>query len=59
RGRVPGLFLMAHGVNEEVARSLGEEEKRDLATALAAAFERMRHPVFNNPQLAEPRHPPS
>ncbi|MGH7107875.1 MAG: DUF2244 domain-containing protein [Acetobacteraceae bacterium] len=59
RGRVPGLFLTAHGVNEEVARSLGEDEKRDLATALAAAFERMRHPVFDNPQLAEPSHPPS
>lgn len=59
RGRVPGLFLRAHGVSEEVARSLGEEEKRDLASALAAAFDRMRHPVFHNPQLAEPPHPPT
>lgn len=54
RGRVPGLFLRAHGVSEEVARSLGEEEKRDLASALTAAFDRMRHPVFDNPQLADP-----
>ncbi|MGH7072492.1 MAG: DUF2244 domain-containing protein [Acetobacteraceae bacterium] len=54
RGRVPGLFLKAHGVSEEVARSLGEEEKRDLASALTAAFDRMRHPVFDNPQLIDP-----
>lgn len=53
RGRVPALILAAHGVHEEIARSLGEEEKRDLAEALAAAFDRMRHPKFDNPQLAE------
>ncbi len=52
RGRVPALLLVAHGVSEEVARALGEEEKRDLAEALAAAFDRMRHPRFDNPQLA-------
>jgi len=53
RGRVPALLLMAHGVREEVARTLGEEKKRDLAAALAAAFDRMRHPRFDNPQLSE------
>lgn len=53
-GQVPALLLVARGVREEVARALGEEEKRDLAGALAAAFDRMRHPVFDNPQLAEP-----
>jgi uncharacterized membrane protein len=51
-GRVPGLFLASHGRREEVARMLGEEEKRDLAGALKAALHRMRHPVFDNPQLA-------
>jgi len=57
RGRVPALLLVAHGVSEEVAAALGEDEKRDLAAALSAALHRMRHPVFDNPQLAEP--PPS
>ncbi|MDA8051354.1 MAG: DUF2244 domain-containing protein [Rhodospirillales bacterium] len=53
RGRVPALLLVGHGVREEVARALGEDEKRDLARALAAALHRMRNPVFDNPQLAE------
>ena len=51
-GRVPGLFLASHGRREEVARMLGETEKRDLAGALKAVLHRMRHPVFDNPQLA-------
>ena len=51
-GRVPGLFLASHGKREEVARALGETEKRDLAGALKTALHRMRHPVFDNPQLA-------
>lgn len=54
QGQVPALLLVAHGVHEEVARALGEDEKRDLAGALDAAFDRMRHPLFDNPQLAEP-----
>ncbi|MGH7122353.1 MAG: DUF2244 domain-containing protein [Acetobacteraceae bacterium] len=54
QGQVPALLLVAHGVHEEVARALGEDEKRDLAGALSAAFDRMRHPVFDNPQLVEP-----
>jgi uncharacterized membrane protein len=50
-GRVPGLFLTARGTQVEVARSLGEPEKRDLAEALAGAVHRLKNPVFDNPQL--------
>jgi uncharacterized membrane protein len=50
-GRVPGLFLSTHGRREEVARSLGEFQKRDLADALRAALFRLRNPEFENPQL--------
>jgi uncharacterized membrane protein len=52
-GRVPGLWLGARGVREEVARSLGEDEKRDLARALSEALYRWRNPRFDNPQLAD------
>jgi uncharacterized membrane protein len=50
-GRVPGLYLAARGAQVEVAMSLGEPEKRDLAEALAGALHRLRNPVFDNPQL--------
>lgn len=50
-GRVPALLLLGHGLREEVGRALGEEAKRDLAEALAAALHRRRNPVFDNPQL--------
>jgi uncharacterized membrane protein len=50
-GRVPGLYLTARGRHVEVAHSLGEPEKRDLAEALAGALHRLKHPVFDNPQL--------
>ncbi len=50
-GRVPGLFLISRGRREEVARALGEPQKRDFAAALRSALDRLRHPVFNNPQL--------
>jgi uncharacterized membrane protein len=50
-GRVPRLLLVAHGVREEVATSLGEAEKRDLWVALAQALHRLRNPRFDNPQL--------
>jgi uncharacterized membrane protein len=50
-GRVPGLFLSARGQTEEVAKALGEAEKRDLAEALGGALYRWRNPVFDNPQL--------
>jgi len=52
-GRVPRLFLAARGVKEEIASMLGEEEKRDLAGALRDALYRLRHPVFDNPQLRD------
>jgi uncharacterized membrane protein len=50
-GRVPRLLLVAHGVREEIAASLGEAEKRDLSVALAGALHRLRNPRFDNPQL--------
>ncbi len=50
-GRVPGLVLTARHTRVEIARSLGEDEKRDLANALAEALARLRSPVFDNPQL--------
>lgn len=52
-GRVPRLFLAARNTREEIGGSLGEAEKRDLATALTDALHRMRHPVFDNPQLRD------
>jgi uncharacterized membrane protein len=50
-GRVPTLLLTTHGRREEVGRSLGEPEKRELADALKDALHRLRHPIFDNPQL--------
>jgi uncharacterized membrane protein len=50
-GTVPRLFLTARGLTHEVARQLGEAQKRDLAAALTRALERWRNPVFDNPQL--------
>ena len=50
-GQVPKLLLVAHGVREEVAATLGEEEKRDLWAALRDALYRLRNPSFDNPQL--------
>lgn len=50
-GRAPALWLSDRGGRMEVGAELGEAEKRDLATALAAALHRHRNPVFNNPQL--------
>ena len=43
-GRVPGLFLCAQGAREEVAASLGETEKLDLAGALREALRAWRSP---------------
>ncbi len=43
-GRVPGLFLCARGAREEVAASLGEAEKLDLAGALREALRAWRSP---------------
>ena len=52
-GRVPKLLLVAHGVREEIAVTLGEDEKRDLWAALREALHRLRNPQFDNPQLQE------
>jgi uncharacterized membrane protein len=50
-GRVPGLLLTTHGRTLEVARMLGEEQKRDLFETLKGVLYRMRNPVFDNVQL--------
>ena len=50
-GRVPALLLTSRGYRREIARSLGETEKRDLATALQTALHALRNPRFDNPQL--------
>lgn len=52
-GRVPRLVLVAHGVREEIAATLGEAEKRDLWIALRGALQRLRDPRFDNPQLRD------
>jgi uncharacterized membrane protein len=54
QGRVPALLLTTHGRVVEVARMLGEEQKRDLAETLKGVLHRMRNPVFDNPQLNLP-----
>ncbi|MBN8908929.1 MAG: DUF2244 domain-containing protein [Rhodospirillales bacterium] len=53
QGRVPALLLSNRDTKVEVAASLGEDEKRDLAEALRDALDRLRHPRFDNPQLRE------
>lgn len=52
-GRVPGLILQSRDRRVEIGRSLGEDEKRDLAAALSLALDRLRNPRFDNPQLRE------
>ena len=49
----PGVaaVLTARDIRVEIARSLGEDEKRDLADALGEALHRWRNPRFDNPQL--------
>jgi uncharacterized membrane protein len=54
-GQVPKLLLVAQGVREEIATSLGEGEKRDLGYALAKALHELRNPRFDNPQLQSER----
>ena len=53
-GKVPKLLLVAHGVREEIAATLGEEEKRDLSAALRDALHRLRNPRFDNALLEQP-----
>ncbi len=50
-GTVPKLLLSARGERIEIARQLGEAQKRDLAAALERALARARNPRFDNPQL--------
>jgi len=50
-GTVPKLILAARGQQTEVARQLGDIEKRDLAAALTRALHRWRNPQFDNAQL--------
>lgn len=50
-GRVPALVAASHGKHIEIARVLGEPEKRSLAEALQAALYALKHPTFDNPQL--------
>jgi uncharacterized membrane protein len=52
-GQVPRLLLVAHGVREEIATTLGETEKRDLWAALREALRQLRSPRFDNPQLRD------
>jgi uncharacterized membrane protein len=54
-GRVPALLLTSRAESEEVASSLGEDEKRDLAASLQAAIEHWRNPIFDNEQLRSPQ----
>ncbi len=51
-GTVPKLLLAARGGQTEIARQLGEAEKRDLAAALTRALHNWRNPRFDNPQLS-------
>lgn len=53
QGRAPALLLLARGMREEIGASLGEEQKRELASSLAAALDRLRNPRFDNPQLRD------
>ncbi len=50
-GRVPRLVVAARPEEEEIAATLGEDQKRDLAAALQEALARSRRPDFDNPQL--------
>ena len=57
-GRVPKLLLVARGVREEIAATLGEAEKRDLWSALREALHQARNPRFDNAQLQTGPEPP-
>ena len=52
-GRVPALLLRSHGQQSEIARALGEAEKRELANVLGQVIQDLRAPRFDNPQLRE------
>ncbi len=50
-GVVPRLLVRQRRREVEIARVLGEAEKREVAAALSGAVERLRSPIFDNPQL--------
>ncbi len=52
-GRVSRLVVAARPDEEEIAATLGEEQKRDLAAALQEALARSRRPDFGNSQLQD------
>ena len=52
-GRAPALWLSDRSGRMEVGAELGEDEKRDLASALSLALHRHRNPTFDNPQLRD------
>jgi uncharacterized membrane protein len=52
-GTVPKLLLASRGSQTEIARQLGDAEKRDLAASLTRALNKWRNPRFDNPQLAD------
>ncbi len=52
-GRAPLLVATERRRQVEIARDLGEDEKRSLAAALAQALDTLRNPIFDNPQLRE------
>jgi len=56
-GKVSLLVLQQRDRQVEIGGMLGEDQKRDLAAALADALRRWREPVFDNPQLREDRKP--
>ncbi len=47
-GRAAALVVRGQGRAVEIAASLGEAERRDLAAALGEALHRLRNPVFDN-----------
>lgn len=55
-GRVPGLYVRCRGDRmelrrHEIARALGDSEKRDLAVCLQEAVCKLQRPDFDNWQL--------
>ena len=47
------LLVQHRGGTVEIARSLGAEDKRALAEALADALARYRNPIFDDPRLLD------
>ena len=54
-GQVPRLLLVAHGVREEIATTLGEAEKRDLWAALRDALAPAAQPELRQSAVARRR----